>query len=445
MATTVQQLLDALAEQTSTPAPSASIEDVTGALAHLGRALTGLTEDGLTPGSSLRQDTSAELGAACIRAGALWPRTGGRLTDLTGATADAIGRDRAIMGRSHRWAATVELAARADHLAQLGHRLLPHAAVAEMAAIRRLAGAVEREAQADPPTPAGAVVLDRLVPLPAVPGSASNVTAADACGELAAALGRARRTDELTVREFRAAVAAVEISSRCAAALTAATSGRQPGPLLVTAHAWQLTGRISMAFDDGRRTPPPDPRGVVPPARALADALRADVGVHADIAAIRERSDLPALAGRVQQVANQLPVLADQLAAAVDRWSATGQLLARARDLPPMPDMPEDRIRAVIADRHVQALGPDLDRLRQALARASALSTALADALNRAAPPEPPAPRHLAGSYAVQVRAPGSAERLLGHAQAVTDALAATKTPLAGPRPGHGPVQRPGI
>ncbi|WNV75273.1 hypothetical protein [Geodermatophilus sp. DSM 44513] len=168
MATTVQQLLDALAERTHAPRASTSIEDVTGALAHLGRALTGLTHDGLTPGSSLRQATAAELAAACTTAGGLWPATGGPLTDFAGAAADLIGRDRAIMGRSHRWAVTVELAAQAEDCARLGHRLLPRAAVAELSTIRRLATAVERDAQTHPPTAAGAVVLERLGPVLAI-------------------------------------------------------------------------------------------------------------------------------------------------------------------------------------------------------------------------------------------------------------------------------------
>ena len=128
MATTLQQLLDGLTERATEPQPSATIEDVTGAVAHLGRALTGLAHDGLTPGDSMRQRTVTELAAACAAAGGLWPHTGGPLTDLAGAAADLVGRDRAVMGRSHRWAVTVEVAEAADHCARLGRRVLPQAA-----------------------------------------------------------------------------------------------------------------------------------------------------------------------------------------------------------------------------------------------------------------------------------------------------------------------------
>ena len=102
MATTLQQLLDGLAGRATEPQPPATIEDVTGGLAHLGRALTGLAHDGLTPGNSMRQRAAGELAAACTTAGRLWPPTGGPLTDLAGTAADLVGRDRDSMGRSHR-------------------------------------------------------------------------------------------------------------------------------------------------------------------------------------------------------------------------------------------------------------------------------------------------------------------------------------------------------
>ena len=416
MATSLQQLLDGLAERATDPQPSAAIEDVTGALAHLGRALTGLAHDGLTPGNSMRQRTVTELAAACATIGGLWPRTGGPLTDLAGAAADLIGRDRTVMGLSHRWSVTVEVAEAADHSARLAHRLLPQAAVAELTAVRNFAAVVERDAQTDPPTAAGAVILDRLVPIGATP---RGLTALDASAALVAALDRAQRTDDLTLREFRAAVAAAEIISRSAATVTAAATGDDVGPLLVTGLAWQLAGRTSTVFDDGRRAGPVDPQGVVAWARALAGALRTESDRVADLAAVRDGRVAPNLTGQVQQITGQLPVLADRLIGAVDRWSRNGRLYASARDLPPMADMPEDRIKAVIAGRHVRACGADLDRLRQVVGRAADLSTGLADALHRAAGTGPLAPGHKAARHAPRTRAPVAAERLLNHAQSL--------------------------
>ncbi|SNR79709.1 hypothetical protein [Blastococcus mobilis] len=439
MATSLQQLLDALTERTTASTTVAAIEDVTGALAHLGRALAGMTQDGLTAGVSHRQQTAAELAAACTTVGRLWPRTGGPLTDLAGVAADLIGRDRATMGRAHRWAVTVALAEAADHGARLAHRLLPQAAVAELAAVRRMAAAVERDAQADPPTASGAAVLDRLVPRPARPRRGEEPTAVDAAAALTAALDRALRTDGLALRDFRAAVAAAEIASDYAASVVAVAAGDESMRPLLAAVAWEL-GRISMTFDDGHQARPTDPHGVVSWARTLADTLRNDLGSHADLSALRDRADLPRLTRTVQQVTNQLPVLADRLAVAVDRWSRNGQLYAAARDLPRMDNMPEDRVRDVIAGRRVQARGADLDRLGRALTSATALASSLADAVNRAAPAEPQSQRHLAGLYAERARAPGSGERLLSHADNVAQAIARSRCAqrINPPAPGGG-------
>jgi hypothetical protein len=173
---------------------------------------------------------------------------------------------------------------------------------------------------------------------------------------------------------------------------------------------------------------------------ALVGALRNEVNAHADTVGRHDRSELADVAVAVQQVASQLPVLADRLITAVDRWSRTGQLYANARDLPPVEDMPEDRVKAVIAGRQVQARGADLDRLRLVVGRAADLSTGLADALDRPGV-GPPAQRHLADLHARNVHVPGVAERLLGHAQAVAGDSAATRPPPpVGPLrsgPGH--------
>ena len=144
---------------------------------------------------------------------------------------------------------------------------------------------------------------------------------------------------------------------------------------------------------------------------------------------LRDRDDLADVAGRMQQVTSQLPVLADQLTAAVDRWSRTGQLYANARDLPPMDNMPDGRVAAVIAGRHVQARGADLDRLRHVVGRAAELSTGLADALHRATAAGPPVQRHQARLYAQATRTPGAAERLLYHAQAAHRDITAIRSP----------------
>ncbi|MGY1829032.1 hypothetical protein ACI8AA_01240 [Geodermatophilus sp. SYSU D01180] len=384
MAVSVQQLLDDLTARSSAPSPMATIEDVTGALAHLGRALTGLTDDGLTSAASRRQRTATDLAQACATAGRLWPRTGGPLTDLAGAAADLVGRDRAVMGRAHRWAVTVELAAAADHCARLGRRMLPRAAAPELAFVRQSAADVERDAQTHPPTGDGSAVLDRLIPLPLPPPGGPQGTALDAAAALVAALDRARRAGDLTLRDFRAAVAAAEITSRYASVI-AGRAGEDAGPLVVTGLAWQLAGRASTVFHDGR----PADRGVVQCAQDLVGALRDQVDAHADLAGRRNRDEPADGAAAVGHAVGQLPVLADRLVAAVDSWSHTGRLYAHPQDLPAMEDMPGDRVTAVIAGRAVRARGGDFDRLRLVVGRAADLSTGLTTALASAVPKPP--------------------------------------------------------
>jgi hypothetical protein len=415
--TTLRQLLDDLTDRAGARPAAATIEDASGALAHLGRALSGLAEDGLTPGDSHRQRNASALAAACTTAGWLWPHSGGPLTDLAGAAADLVGRDRSVMGRSQRWAVTAEVAEVADHCARLGRRLLPEAAAPELNVVRQWAATIERDAQADPPTAAASVVLERLVPLPGPPSGEAEVTVLDAAAGLLAALDRAQRADDLTLRDFRAAVAAAELTSRYAA-LAAGMTGRDAGPPLVAGLAWQLAGRASMVFHDGRRGAPGDRGGVVASSQALVGALRNEVGASADIGEQREHKT-PADVAAVQQVASHMPVLADRLTMAVEHWSRTGQLFANARDLPRMEAMPEDRIQAVIAGRHVRASGADLGGLRQGVGRAADLSTGLADALNRAAGTGSVAQTHRTDRRDRGAKVPGDAERLLSRAHAV--------------------------
>jgi hypothetical protein len=261
-------------------------------------------------------------------------------------------------------------------------------------------------------------VLDRLVPLPGPPTGQADVTVLDAAAGLLAALDRARRADDLTLRDFRAAVAAAELTSRYAA-IAAGMAGQDTGPLLVAGLAWHLAGRASMVFHDGRRGAPGDGEGVVASAQALVRALRTEIDAPGDTVGRRDQRTPADVAAAVRQIAAQMPVLAGRLTTAIDRWSCTGRLYANARDLPPMENMPEDRVHAVITGRQVQARGADLDRLRQVVARAADLSTGLPDALPRAVGTGSLSQRHQTDRHDRAAQVPGGAERLLNHAQAV--------------------------
>lgn len=447
MATSLQRLLDDVtaraADASGTPSPT--IEDTVGALGHAGRALRRLAGDGLDAGASRRGLLVEHLGASCQAVAALWPATGGPLTDLMGAAADLAGRERPRVGRAERRAVCAEFAAAADRCAQLAQRLVPQATVYEFGEVRRLAAAVERDAQANPPGLAAGAVLDRLIPVTRVPvGLTGAQVAAEAAATLVAAIDRADRQGGLALREFRAVTAAGELSTRSIAAVAAALPGGDNGqPWRSAAIGWQVAGRATYLFEDGHRAPRTE---VTNWANLIADALQRDLGTAAGIdgASLRARGDLPELVTAVRQVANQVPVLADQLAAATLRWAEEGRFSASARDLPQMEDMPEQRVRDVIAGHRVIASGEDLDPLTRSVTRAGSLSTALADALNHAEPAGPPMQPKLVAAYAARIRAPGSPEELVRHARDVELALAANRTPFQ-PRPRHQEGPAPSI
>ncbi|WP_246063767.1 hypothetical protein [Blastococcus colisei] len=362
-----------------------------------------------------------------------------------GAAADLAGRERPPVGRAERRAVCAEFAAAADQCAHLAQRLVPQATVYEFDEVRRLAAAVERDTLANPPGRAAGAVLDRLIPVTRVPVSFTGAqVAAEAAATLVAAIDRADGQGGLALREFRAVTAAAELSVRNIAAVAAALPGGDNGqPWRSAAIAWQVAGRATYLFEDGHGAPRTE---VTNWANLVPDALHRDLGPAAgiDASSLRARGDLQELVTACQQVANQIPVVADQLAATTLRWAKEGRLSASARDLPQMEDMPEQRVRDVIAGHRVIASGQDLDPLTRSISRAGSLSTALADALNHAGPAGPPMQPKLAAAYAARIRAPGAPEDLVRQARDVEHALAASRMPFQSrPRPQEGTA--PGI
>jgi len=105
-----------------------------------------------------------------------------------------------------------------------------------------------------------------------------------------------------------------------------------------------------------------------------------------------------------------------------------------------MEDMPEARVRQVLAGQLAQAARQDLAPLSTAVARAGSLSTALAAELNQTAPGGPPAQPRLAAYYADRVATPHAAAQAASDARYVQQALAATRSPFgAGHHRGYSP------
>jgi len=137
-----------------------------------------------------------------------------------------------------------------------------------------------------------------------------------------------------------------------------------------------------------------------------------------------------------------LPVIAGQLHATTSRWGIEGLLRAHARDLPAMEDMPEARVRQVVAGLHVQAAHQDLAPLSAAVTRAGSLSTALAAELTRR--PRACRPRSRGWPPTTPTASPPrtAAAQMTSDARHVQQALAATRAPFGPGQPhsrGYGP------
>jgi hypothetical protein len=416
VATSLQQLLDALRGNVSESRTAAALPDLTRAIGHLGRAFQRLAEDGVTATDSDQQRAVYAASRSCLAVGRLWQERGGPLSDLAGVAADLAGRESRVCGRAERWAIAVEVGEAADACAGRAQELLPHANVRQLTALREVMLLIERQALTEPPTADSAVVLDRLVPMPFGHRLDHQSSALEASVALAHAVARAATDSRLTIREFRAAVAACEVAARYA--VVAADALHEP-VVAAAPTAWQLVGRLSMTFSEGRGTSAASSGRVIPAAQTLVLSLRGDLGPASALSALPPE-DRRHVAAAVRDVTAQLPELGDRLAGVAARWARTGTLLSRARDLPQAVDMPLSRLPDVLSDRSVSAHDEDFALLRLSLNRATELSRALADAVHGEASGSPPLRPHVLDGQHQRITAPGAAERLLSHAKAVT-------------------------
>lgn len=211
--------------------------------------------------------------------------------------------------------------------------------------------------------------------------------------------------------------------------------------------AWELVGRASAIFDDLHWTPGAPSSEVVTWSARIPHALEHSLGPLAELEPhdLDSFRDLPRVLNDLQQVANQMPVVALELGTTARGWARNEILYADARDLAQMEKMPLDRVAAVIAGERVRALPSDLDIIANSISRAGSLSTSLAARLNRAPDAGLSTQPHLAAIYARRMVAPQAGEQLLAAAHQVERALAATRTPFHattphrpdGPSPGR--------
>jgi hypothetical protein len=372
MATSLGQLLDALADTARTTEDSASSRaDAGTALGHLGRALAHLRIDGVSPvAGDRREQQVAALAAACTELGVRAPAIESALTRLAAAAADTVGVLYDHTTVHSRWAAATAVAETVTPLAEvIAHRLPAGPATQWHAEVERQAALVQQTAALRPPTRADVAILDRPVPGLVVEASVDpGLVVPDTIGVLLQATARA--SDPPSVSEVLAYTIAAQTLSSVAERLGSADA--PPAGQTTASDAWRAVRAALRPYDDGSRhfhqhTPP----GVTAAGRLHAVLRSAEADPATWTASLR---------ASVTAAAQHLPTLATQLLyRTVRSWADNGSLVAYARDVPPREERLAAYLRGYQPGGLVRVNAADLQPVAGALHNARLLSVAVAD------------------------------------------------------------------
>jgi len=168
MATHLRDLLDEIHAQLA--AADGPISDLAGCLSEAGRTLHRLIADGVDLGRcSERAAAAAQLADACVTASQLWAADTGRVTQLTGALGDVVGRLHDELTQSDRWATAIGLGSIARQCGRAIAASGPYGHVTELAAVRVATSRTRRAAELSPPDPTRCIGMTRPIPLTVVP------------------------------------------------------------------------------------------------------------------------------------------------------------------------------------------------------------------------------------------------------------------------------------
>ena len=378
MATSLGQLLDALVDNARALDDSPAVRaDAATALGHVGRALTQLRRDGVSPiTGDQREQRVAALATACTELSARAPATEASLTRVAAAAADTLAVLHPDTTVASRWAAATAVAESVMPLAEVVARGLPAGPAAEwVTEVQHRAVFVLQTAALQPPSRADAVLLDRPVPgLMAAASVDAALVVPDAVGVLLRATARA--SEPPSVAEVLAYTIGAQTLSSAAEGLGSADAP-DAGPLKAS-DAWRAVRVALRPFDDGSR----HPHDHTPPGVTAAGRL------HAVLSAVGSdpTSWTAALRASVAAGAQHLPTFASQLLyRTVRHWADAGALIAYARDVPPREEHVAAYLRGYRPAGLVRANAADLRPVVGALHNARLLSLAVAD---RAAGPD---------------------------------------------------------
>ncbi|MCZ2849803.1 hypothetical protein [Modestobacter sp. VKM Ac-2978] len=370
MATSLGQLLDALADTAQSTEPTAAARaDAGTALGQLGRALAQLRRDGLSPAiGDQREQQVAALAVACSELAARAPATESTLARLAGAAADTLAGLYDHTTVATRWAAATAVAETVTPLVQVIAGGL-HAGPAGqwLAEVERQSVLVQQTAALQPPSRADTAILDRPLAGPAILTSSDPAAVVpDAVAVLLRATGSAAECP--SVAEVLAYTLAAETLSDAAQRLDSAA---QPAAGQAAAPAWRAVRTALRPYDDGSRRPHHD----APPAVHAALRLHASLNRPGLDHALRSKPLREAVAAAAQH----LPTLATQLMyRTVRSWADTGALVAYARDVPPREERVAAYLRGYQLGGLVRVDAVDLQPVAGALHNARLLSLAVA-------------------------------------------------------------------
>ena len=387
MATSIRDLLQTLENEAPYSAGTPrQARDAAGSLDELGRVLRRLTDDGLEQSvNGSREEIARDLAESCAHnALGVEQDQSGRLTALAGAVADTVGSVREELGRDERWAIAAEIAATvrvvSTYAADRNGRR-----TADLAWTHLTARSLAAQAVQDPPRPTSLAILDRPVPRPMLPpdmpasraAMESLVVLSDRLRRATA--GLARRPSLL---EVFAVSRAAESTTRYGAIAAAILAGRaRPDTLLASAIWYQVRDRLRPFTDAAPLAI--DERDLGMWAQRTHIELRREFGPPEQIQLAAEpRPGLKVDAVlHLQAMVNEIPDVADHLAAAIEQMADHGDLHALASKLP----FRQYRVNELLTRKPVVADRFDVMTVLHRLEVASARAAAVAVDLDRAA------------------------------------------------------------
>ncbi|HEY3717780.1 MAG TPA: hypothetical protein VGL39_24915 [Jatrophihabitantaceae bacterium] len=431
MTTTLGELLDTLtdaahdATRSATDAPVRA--DAGCALGHLGRALTQLHRDGVSPlHRGQREQRVTALAAACTELAARAPATEARLTRLAASAADTLAVLHEHTTLAERWASAVAVADTVTALSAVltqGTGAVP--AADWLSDVQRQAVLVQLSAATQPPTRTAATILDRPVAATLTSRHSDADLVRTATAVLVAATSKPSQRRSLA--EVLAYTLAAETLASAAEALRHA--GTEATPAQATAaDGWRAVRAALRPFNDGSR----HRHDVAPPAVDAARRLQA---------ALRHAGSRPStwstpLRVAVAAASQHLPTLATQLHRTACSWADTGALFAYARDLPFRPQRVAEHLAGYRPGGLIRADTADLRPALNALGHVHLLSVALASAAVETSPhPGRAFPRRTWAANRALVDRPESAAALAAATHNTYLHLQATNAAPPRPRP----------